>query len=299
MPFEPETAPASAPCPLLTRTPPPLPPRLRDGLPPAGASGWKHARGSHSLAWFMQEISPNDEAMICPNSHSPTSWYSCGSLAECRGRKTQTFARSMRMPLHLECIDQSPFLHGLCTKNEPYFLESLSTWGSGLTVACFLHDAGEATDTAKEHPGVTSKVGSPGVTSKDSSMPPGNSDNSDTAPTRPGRPAPESRVCSPPVPVDDLALVFAPIIEERRPNNPDLCGFYFFPYVLAETIAAHGQGSFEVNDFDIVWSESSYVANAADHPEKDYSLLSTDTYIQDHAKRSRPFLREPLEARLR
>ena len=40
-----------------------------DGLPPTDA--WDHARGSHSIAYFMQEISSADEAHACPNSHSP------------------------------------------------------------------------------------------------------------------------------------------------------------------------------------------------------------------------------------
>jgi len=97
------------------------------------------------------------------------------------------------------------------------------------------------------------------------------------------------------VPVDDLALVFAPVAEERRPNNADLCGFYFFPYELAETIAAHGQGSFEVDDFDVVWSESSYSANAARFPDKDYTLLQADTHTQHRMKRAQPFLREQQE----
>ena len=64
-----------------------------DGLPPS--TDWKHARGSHSLAWFMQTVSRQDEAQICPNSHDPYSWYTCGALSDCRSRKAQTFARAM------------------------------------------------------------------------------------------------------------------------------------------------------------------------------------------------------------
>ena len=44
-----------------------------DGLPPG--PGWKQARGSHSVAFFMQQVSPADEAAVCPNAHSPQSWY--------------------------------------------------------------------------------------------------------------------------------------------------------------------------------------------------------------------------------
>ncbi|EOD12703.1 hypothetical protein EMIHUDRAFT_452176, partial [Emiliania huxleyi CCMP1516] len=38
-----------------------------DGLPPG--PGWKQARGSHSVAFFMQQVSPADEAAVCPNAH--------------------------------------------------------------------------------------------------------------------------------------------------------------------------------------------------------------------------------------
>jgi len=98
-------------------------------------------------------------------------------------------------------------------------------------------------------------------------------------------------VCSPPVPVEDLALVFQPVAEEQYLNHPDLCGFYFFPYELADTIRATGDGSFEVDDFDIHWSESSYAANAHLYPDMDYTLVKADTLRQEQVVRAKPFLR--------
>ena len=44
-----------------------------DGLPPSYI--WTHARGSHSIAYWMSEISSLDEAQTCPNAHSPKMWY--------------------------------------------------------------------------------------------------------------------------------------------------------------------------------------------------------------------------------
>lgn len=48
------------------------------------------------------------------------------------------------------------------------------------------------------------------------------------------------------VPIDDIALVVAPIEEQRYLNDPDLCGHYFFPYEMAEGMNA-AFGGFEVD----------------------------------------------------
>lgn len=302
-----------------------------DGLPPS--TDWKHARGSHSLAWFMQTVSRQDEAQICPNSHDPYSWYTCGTLSDCRSRKAQTFARAMNQPLHLQCIDQSPYLHGLCQRGERYFFNGLETWGSGLTVGCFLKDDGEAdeADEADEAGVVVNRGGRVGVRAGGGAgggaqgQSPGGGAGDDAASLLPANQSTSNglrhsrddgggsgaagggskggaarrpkRICSPPVPAEDLALVFAPVPSEVRPNHPDLCGFYFFPYELAETISAHGQGTFEVDDMEVVWSDASFAANAADYPDKDYSMLQADTYRQAQPIVTRPFLRDAHESR--
>ena len=52
-----------------------------------------------------------------------------------------------------------------------------------------------------------------------------------------------------------------------------------------------GQGSFEVDDFDVRWAESWYAANADRFPNHDYSLVREDTRTQDRARRAQPFMR--------
>ena len=97
----------------------------------------------------MQEISTVDEARTCPNSHNPNMWYVCSDLTTCRSKETAAVANSAHQPLHLVCTDTSPFLHGFCKKGDKFFLSSLSAWGSGLSVACLLHDEGEPDGPAK------------------------------------------------------------------------------------------------------------------------------------------------------
>ncbi len=73
-----------------------------DGLPPTPM--WSHARGSHSIRHYLQTISADEEADICPNSFNPRSWWPCSTLAECRRPELSITATAQKKPLHLECI---------------------------------------------------------------------------------------------------------------------------------------------------------------------------------------------------
>ena len=77
--------------------------------------------------------------------------------------------------------------------------------------------------------------------------------------------------------------------EERYPNDPDVCGHYFFPYTMARDINA-AFGGFEVSDFDIAWDESAYAANAYRHSHLNYTLLARDTHKQGTVRKSHPYL---------
>lgn len=250
-----------------------------DGLPPGWEgdkpSGWKHARGSHSIAYFMQKVSQSDEMLTCPNSASPQSWSPCGSLKECRSEKTAVYAAASKQPLRLTCIDKSPFLKHFCERDEPLFLTSITPWkggGShGLHIACFLRDQGPT----PEDDGKDAKIINRRLAEDD-----GEDEDDDEA---------AEPFCSPPVPIDDLALAITPVEEERYPNDPDVCGHYFFPYTMARDINA-AFGGFEVSDFDIAWDESAYAANAYRHSHLNYTLLARDTHKQGTVRKSHPYL---------
>ena len=54
-----------------------------------------------------------------------------------------------------------------------------------------------------------------------------------------------TEVCTPPLPLDDLAMVFGPAeAEDRKPNDPDLCGYYLMPYDLLDTLSVRFGGMF-------------------------------------------------------
>ena len=274
-----------------------------DGLPPSElGGGWVHARGSHTIDYFLQKVATRDEAQSCPNAHAPRSWYACSSLLECRSRATAAFAAADKRPLHLTCIDRSSdTLKGFCRVGEPLFLESLFEWGAGLTVGCFLRDRGDSAESAgrdavvklpvhdkyRKHRGSLDRgfgrrqLEQLAIDSRaedrrraDSRVE-GARDGSDDRPVEHD----DDILCSPPVPVDDLALTVAPIDAERYTNDPDLCGHYFFPYELAEEIQATF-GDFQVSDVDVRWPASAYAANAATHTGLDYSGISNSTFKQ-------------------
>ena len=87
----------------------------------------------------MRDIDEADEALACPNPHSPRSWSACKSLGDCRNPVTALEAEAQRRPLALTCIDNAADLFGVCTKNASYFMANLTEWDEeGLFVACFL-----------------------------------------------------------------------------------------------------------------------------------------------------------------
>jgi len=234
-----------------------------DGLPPAPS--WKKARGSHTIAYFMQQVSSADEAKTCPNAHSPQVWFRCDTVLTCRSNKTAVYAKAANQPLHLECVDESPFLKGFCEKGEGLFIKSIKPWGGGLSTACFVRDQAGAVEDEGEGQIIVNRR----QLAAEKRSP--------------------STICSPPVPLDDLALVVAPIEAERFKNDPELCGHYFFPYELAEDINA-ANGGFEVSDMDVRWQASAYAANKKRNSHLDYSLVERDTHTQGHVHKNVPFL---------
>ena len=82
-------------------------------------------------------------------------------------------------------------------------------------------------------------------------------------------------ICLPPMLTMEIAHVFQPVKEELLENNPDQCGFYFFPYEKQRAQAQNGW-TLSVDNIDVTWAPQSYSANAALYPHLDYSLVSLD-----------------------
>ncbi|EQC29934.1 hypothetical protein SDRG_12479 [Saprolegnia diclina VS20] len=225
-----------------------------DGVdPPLGPV---HARGSHSIRYFLQEISEFEERFNCPNSANPANWYQCqgrvgvihadadagvirapinASLVafdECLSEDTRRDAASSFSPLHLSCTNDA-----LCKANATYFVRNSTAVGDGFQTFCFFEYVRD-----------------------------GNS----------------SDVCLPAMLPTDLAHAFAPIEAEAYVNNPDVCGFYFYPYAKQRAGAALGW-EVSADDLDVTWAPQSYAANAHKFPTLDYTLVRQSTKVQKTA----------------
>jgi len=115
-----------------------------DGL---GTAHGLKARGSHSAQYYAQMISDSDEAISCPNPHSPRSWVTCDNVAQCRSAVIAMEAKFAGKVLELRCIDLGFSLpQGACKAGRGYFLTNMTEWGSsGLYNMCFLKEGMDGT----------------------------------------------------------------------------------------------------------------------------------------------------------
>ncbi|GMF27272.1 unnamed protein product [Phytophthora fragariaefolia] len=239
-------------------------------------------QGSHSLAYWMQEVSDWEERSVCPNSYkyvldqkvlsssaskliltrlsiSPFNWYQCGNQcisSKSQGNESTEYNEGVEDCLSDETklfadVNIQP-LHLKCKDPElcrtdgdfTYFVRNTTDWGDRMTVMCLWEYSAEL-HVARE-------------------------------------------VCLPPMLEVYIALTLAPVDEEVKENDTDRCGFYFIPYVALRQWIAQFQGFF-VNSFDIQWDPQSYAANKLQHLELDFSLLETSTKKQNHSEFLGPF----------
>ena len=209
-----------------------------DGM---GSSHGMRARGSHSAAYFLQTVGELDEAKACPNPHAARSWIACPDAANCLSPMTAMSAESTSKVLHLQCIDMGlpngALPKGACEPGGGYFLQNLTEFGSQGLYTACFLRVRR-----------TDRGGTESI----------------------------SR-CYPPMPLDDLPLVFGPTEDEIARvglNDPAVCGFNFIPFATYETLAERF-GDVTATSFDIEWDEQSYASRAK--PGLDYSLIEAST----------------------
>lgn len=85
--------------------------------------------------------------------------------------------------------------------------------------------------------------------------------------------------CLPPQIPDTISQIIQPIPTQQYNNSNDECGYYFWPYeVLHKSVGKFG--GFFVNDFPIVWDDSSYSFNSAQNTGLNYTWLDNSTRYQ-------------------
>jgi len=179
----------------------------RDGL---GFAHNMRARGSHSAAFFMQDVGDLDDSIACPNPQSPRSWMPCDDAAACSLKITEMEAKATRKILELQCTDRGlpsgSLPTGACVPGDGHYLINMTEFGTaGLFVSCFLHLPSKTTTC---HPPLTIDDLALVYT-----------------PTAAG-------------------------LERLGENDPDVCGYNFMPYETYEALQAKFGGvtasSFEI-----------------------------------------------------
>jgi hypothetical protein len=274
-------------------------------------------RGSHTLGYFMGALSPIAERQVCPNVHSPDSWYACPDLATCNATSTALSAHAIRKVLRLKCLetgDRSPYVKNACTENETFYLKNSTKVGSGLAFPQrgkteVVHEV--RTTGAAHSTRFVSNLGCP--------VPPATTRQYLHTPNRalltpfPLAYPPKvggglsvtclvradggDDLCLPPLWWEDLALLFTPVDEEDRENDTDQCGFYLLPYEVFNGMAASLSQPW-ATDFEIVWSPASFAGAPHKHrgKGKDYTLIEKNTVKQRASVFHGPFpdLSKPL-----
>jgi len=226
---------------------------LTYGTSPNGRGG----RGSHSMAYWMQNISAWDERAICPGPLNPENWISCveqeagphrrirqGPLKDdeydisetCLNDKFMENLLSVSLqPTEFECIDDT-----VCDTDSKYryFLISLEhSVEQDLAKVCMLRY-----DTKTKE---------------------------------------QDTYCTPFHIPAQIAYWFRPIKAQRDAlaDDEDLCGFWFWPYeMLNKQVGMYN--NYYSTYFEIEWDDQSYAANSAQHTDLDYSFIKSSTFTQ-------------------
>ncbi|RHY30337.1 hypothetical protein DYB32_004397 [Aphanomyces invadans] len=232
-----------------------------DGVDPA--LGPKRARGSHSIRYWMQTISAFEERAACPNSANPNNWYACqGSTGVIHAHSVASAGtRSVvANATHDMCLSEETRLDAI-SQISPLKLRCLDKTKCDPALTYFTRNL----TTVGDHFNVLCVFeynATDGATSHD--------------------------VCFPPMLIMDVAHMIQPVPEEMRENDPDHCGFYFYPY--EKQLAQYQRGwELTVDNLDVTWAPQSYVANAAKFPQFDYSLVQASTKKQKPNPVSAPF----------
>ncbi|KAJ4458362.1 putative hect e3 ubiquitin [Paratrimastix pyriformis] len=225
-------------------------------------------RGSHSLPFYLSEISDWDERIICPNARNPRNWLSCidmqvGPHSRVNGNLPAQMPKGTprpHNPLVPTANNAEAYDMNLCLANSDV------EWIVRLMRQPMEFVCKDASYCSQD-PDMRwfFKSATPDVSDTQRYTMVGYNTTSQQT----------STVVLPPMPAEFVAEIFTPIDSELTTlaNSNDECGFYFFPYDIMKL----ARGAAFLTDFEITWDNQSYVSNAAQYPSLNYDLVKSST----------------------
>jgi len=221
--------------------------------------------GTHSIAWWMQEVSDWAERVMCPNPTNPGNWGSCVN------EKYLAPNYQFFVDYNHTCLDDKWMHHFVETYRQPTeFICNNDSWcNTSSEIRYFLdskarlqgeHDYELMQVCMLEYNNITQEA---------------------------------KHICLPTgVPPEMVSWMFSPVKWQLDylVNDPDVCGFWLIPYHVVERMSSFlVPGEFFSTHMDITWDDQSYVANAATNPGLDYSWIKASTFVQKNYTFAGPF----------
>ena len=226
-------------------------------------------QGGHSLRYWSQEISLMEENLLCPNERSARNWLAVdtmcvlggGSVAECSAAQGEAYKRVrgewQRGATVLKCVpvahDRGVFLGFTeCAPEKRYVLAGAPQLG--------YNRGGQPSGLWLETPADSDGLFRVNLFEYDPAAPA----------------APAVRRTTGLTTLENLERLFEP--EHVVGNDESQCGYYFYPYQYFQEAAARmpafGHDALgSVTYYDVEWHPSSFIANRAQYPDRDYTYL--------------------------
>ena len=240
---------------------------LTYGSDPSG----RGARGSHSIKYWMQEISGWAERKLCPNVNNPNNWLSC--VLQDAGI-TSSGKTPRRMQFHGETIDDLPESYDISkTCLDQKYLDKITQEQYQATEFQCLDESFCSKDAKYRYFLVRNLRSVDGNTVQVSMLQYNTEDGS------------QKLISTPYMEDSAVAYIFAPIKAQQDllQNDEELCGYYFWPYELNDKIISLYGGFFSTY-FEIEWDDSSYLKNASKYPQYNYDLVKSSTgHLRDYS----------------
>jgi len=221
------------------------------------------ARGSHSVAYFMQEISAWDERAICPGPLNPDNWISC---VEQEAGPHMRLRKNTRAPAK-RATDEDYDITETCLSEK--FMANLLNVSLQPTEFQCTDPAICSNSTDYRYFLISMERNTEQDLAKVCMLQYNKKDKT------------QKTICTPFHIPGQIAYWFKPIDSqlEMLKDDEDLCGYWFWPYeMLSKQVGLYV--NFYSTYFDIEWDDMSYLANKKKNPSKDYSFIQDSTFSQ-------------------